>query len=254
MSVEAITPVDAFPATFYRPVSNSVATTTTQMDVCLQNTANACTSLQTHALQDTGENATNAGTYNITGKIEYAASGTLHLKHATSIVCDASCGGTINVLSVPTTLTASGTVALNGATVSGATTRTGRETKSGGDGQTAWRRSELGDADANIDVSQDEYRIPATLTGNRVYTICHSGTGGTKIPTAAQHVKVYRTKKGGVSAHAPKIKRENGDDLWVWGNGYMGHVDLVFDGTEWDVFGGEIVDGSALAGTGWYGL
>lgn len=255
MSVEAITPVDAFPATFYRPTSNSPATTTTQMDVCLQGTANALTSLQTHTLQDTGEKATNTATYNLSGagKIEAAGSGAITLKHASAIACDSGAGGTIRNLTVPDTLVLTGCTVSGNHTSQGTITREGRETKSGSDAQTAWRWSALTDANGNIDVSKDIYKIPDTLTANRVYTICHSGVSSTKVPTAGQVVRVYRSNGAGVSAHAPKIERENGDDLWIWGNGYMGHVDLIFDGTSWDVLGGAIVDGAALTGTGWYG-
>ena len=57
-------------------------------------------------------------------------------------------------------------------------------------GSVAYRVGTVGDANATIDVSKDEYRVPRTLTGARTYTLRHSTS---PTPANGQRILVSRT-------------------------------------------------------------
>ena len=89
-------------------------------------------------------------------------------------------------------------------------------------------------ADGDITVAADDYRVPQTLTGSRVYTIRHTGT----VPKVGEEIWVYRTGTTTPSAHTAQIAREDGTVIAAFFNSKQGSFRLVFDGTDWQCVGG----------------
>lgn len=124
----------------------------------------------------------------------------------------------------------------SGAEVNGLITRKGAEVRDGSSARTAKRPivTLSASADGDITVAADDYRVPQTLTGSRVYTIRHTGT----VPKVGEEIWVYRTGTTTPSAHTAQIAREDGTVIAAFFNSKQGSFRLVFDGTDWQCVGG----------------
>ena len=120
---------------------------------------------------------------------------------------------------------------LSGATVAGPYARTGRTTWSGTGARQQHRAVEVldGTADADITVEHDRYQIPLTLTGNRVYTVRHTGV----VPTIGERVRVFRMGNALPSAHLAAIENEAGTVLFKFYISRMGFVVLEYTSGGW---------------------
>lgn len=129
----------------------------------------------------------------------------------------------------------------NGATwtgiVGGDLTRTGKVSLSGTGARTVHRPMTVLSAsgDADITVGQDNSRIPQTLTGNRVYTLRHTGT----VPAAGERRKVFRAGTSTPSTHSAKIQREDNTILFTFGgDARQGFAEFEYDGIDWLLIAG----------------
>lgn len=123
-----------------------------------------------------------------------------------------------------------------GATVAGVHTRTGRTTYSGSSARNQYRSilALSASADGDITVATDRAKIPLVLTGNRLYTLRHTGT----VPTEGERLYVYRTGTTAPSAHTAKIITEGSLILFSFYNSRQGFAEFEFNGASWECVGG----------------
>ena len=125
----------------------------------------------------------------------------------------------------------------SGAEVNGLITRKGTEVRDGTSARTVHRPYyTLPNADADITIAYDSYKIPQSLSTSRVYTVRHTGT----VPQAGERIRIFRIgpTTPTTSLASPQIVREDSTILFAFYTERQGWVDLEFDGSDWQVIGG----------------
>ena len=130
-------------------------------------------------------------------------------------------------------------VIANSATIaqSGAVTNTAKTTQSGAGGRFAWRPivTLSSSTDSDITVADgDVFAIPAVLSGNRQYTLRHTGT----VPSIGERKRVFRTSQTTPSAHTAKLMREDATIIFSFYVSREGFADFEYTSGGWVVTGG----------------
>lgn len=160
-------------------------------------------------------------------------------------------GGTASLMNVVTYGTSS-VVTLTGGTnwsgtVAGDVTRTGMRTASGTGARTRRRPyASLPNADADVTVEEDSYRVPQTLIASVTYTIRH--TGGV-VPLAGERIHVHRTGTTTPSAtYSAHFAREDSTVVFTFYAQRQGFAEFEFDGTNWQLVAGAQYASSTQSG------
>jgi hypothetical protein len=206
--------------------------------------ANTTITLSSGATLNTADGSTVnlTGTTNVRGPVVLKASGgpgSLTQEATTAVTLN----GNVNFGSTAVITYSSG------AEVNGLITRKGAEVRDGSSARTAHRVTVLlDDADQDITVAEDSYKVRDTVTGSWDYTVRHTGT----VPKAGERIIVTRIWPTATSSfHSPRVKRQDGTVLFLFEPETQGWVELEYDGTAWVVFRSYKVD--ALLGSGIYG-
>lgn len=132
-----------------------------------------------------------------------------------------------------------------GAEIAGVYTRSGRTIFQGAGARDQHRVAVVLPANANADITieADRYRVQQTLTGNRLYTLRHTPP---YVPQNGERIRVYRTGAATPSAHTAKIRREDGTIIWSFYLSTEGFAVFEYISGIWEcVEGAQFMTGAA---------